>query len=151
MSTAIRVCCVTHMRQDSHSQAQCRATNLILDLKNYTCQALTIQLERHDIQHPSLPHDVAQTAAHLFKRASNTLLAPACSAAFGSGKVDAFRVLLLRDKFWVAGYGVCANVAAYALLGAHQCQQLFGDQKCPWRSIPYEMWHLARCVLSSLK
>jgi hypothetical protein len=82
-----------------------------------------------------------QLAGAIFKKCMCLML---CSASFGCGKVHAFKELVGRQRFWVAGFGVCAEVASRALLGP-PCSVL-QHVTAPWLHSPMEMWHLARYV-----
>lgn len=102
----------------------------------------TIELEEASKPSEEQAHDVAKLTAALFKHVMCTMLA---TSAGGSGKVEALKVLLGRNRFWVAGFGVCADVALFLLLGNEVQRSILRNSACPWSQFPLEMYHLARC------
>lgn len=88
-----------------------------------------------------------QLTAALFKHLICTMLS---ASAGGSGKVDALKVLLGRNRFWVAAFGVAADVAFFVLdIGSEGHQPLLRDPTSPWSQFPLEMYHVARYVLGT--
>lgn len=102
----------------------------------------TISLEEASKPSEEQAHDVAKLTAALFKHVMCTMLA---ASAGGSGKVEALKVLLDRNRFWVAGFGVCADVAFFLLLGNEVQRPILQNTACPWSQFPLEMYHMARC------
>jgi hypothetical protein len=127
---------------------QVRSQNLVNELKAEVNQVATAALESAGLPSSEAALLVSKLAHHIFRRCVNTLLSS--SAICGTGKVDAFKELLLREKFWTAAFGVAAHLALTFGL------QVPGASLCPciassvgmFQSLTYEMWHLARCAAS---
>lgn len=83
----------------------------------------------------------AQIASCLHKRTTNFLVS--AESVLGHEQVQAFQQLLQFDKFWAAGFGVCAELA-FSVLWPDVVEPLWTYADTCWNMSPYEMWHLAR-------
>jgi hypothetical protein len=92
---------------------------------------------------------LANLTAHLFKRCLHNLLSSA--AVCGSTKIEAFKILMQHEKFWVALFGVCAELVMALMwpVNANASAPVPSKDHHFWQTTAYEMWHLTRCATAA--
>jgi hypothetical protein len=120
---------------------QACASNITIAMKHSVNKAVSATFEAAGLQSEGVAKQAADLSAHLLKRVLDNLLT---SNIIGSGKVFAFEELLGREKFWIASFGVAADLACYTLLPIHLQACIFQHRTSPWFGMALEMWHIAR-------
>ena len=123
---------------------QVRSQNLTNELKHAFNQLVAAACEAGDSS--SAPHlePLTPLTVHLFRRCLHTLLSSV--SVCGSAKVAAFKTLLQYERFWVAMFGVCAEV----VIATQWPAQVEPPRLCRhvmWQCAAYDMWHALRCVI----
>jgi hypothetical protein len=121
---------------------QVRSKNLTNSLKQAVNQIATAALEAGGWQSADIAAKVSSLSCHLFRRCINTLLT--ATEVCGSGKVEAFKVLLQREKVWVAMFGVTAELALHYALPDEIETPIITAMATLFQGCAYEMWHMAR-------
>lgn len=125
-----------------HAPFQVRSQNLMNELKVAVNQIVEASIEATN---PPLRDGTAQLAnvtAHLFKRCLHNLLSSV--AVCGSTKIEAFKILMQHEKFWIALFGVCAELVLGSLWPEDASAPVPSRDHHLWQTTAYEMWHLAR-------
>lgn len=114
-------------------------------LKQAVNELATAALESEGQPSAETAAAVSKLACHLFKRCVNTLLASA--TVIGTGKVAALKAFLQRERFWVATFGITADLALASVLPEGVSVPDISSAKGLFRGCAYDMWHAARWAL----